>query len=229
MWCQIFTDLKSISWISSKKCRVKTYPCRVKMYPLGVSERKIRPAVSELPLMSRVWSASAFLISIFLCEYEKSALFSWSYRYPGVLSKWHFSLCPSECMLYECVTMNKSLYLYLKKKKITAQGYQKPSKGLAQLNSVCNQFDLALTSMYTKVLTGWDETKTLYQMLAKEHVAVFSTSCYHFNVHHLSPSGLFPQCFSCEKSEEAPLLLMRFAWLYGRFQIISLSFCKHYI
>ena len=222
MWCQIFTDLKSISWISSKKCRVKTYP-------LGVSERKIRPAVSELPLMSRVWSASAFLISIFLCEYEKSALFSWSCCYLGVLSKWHFSLCPSECMLYECVTMNKSLYLYLKKKKITAQGYRKPSKGLAQLNSVCNQFDVALTSMYTKVLTGWDETNALPNV-GKGTCRSILNFLLSFQFSSFITQWTFSlSVFLVRSQRRLLLLLMRFAWLYGRFQIISLSFCKHYI
>lgn len=136
-----------------------------------------------------------FLISIFLCEYEKSALFS-----PDLAVTWGF--CPNDTFLFvhqsACFTnvLQWTVFVSLleKKNKKTAQGYRKPSKGLVQPNLVCNQFDVALTSMYTKVLTEWDETKTLYQM-AKEHVTVFSTSCYHFIRHNLSPSGNFSQCF----------------------------------
>lgn len=67
----------------------------------------------------------------------------------------------------------QSLYLYLKKmkkknnKKQTAHFIkvkQKPSP----TESARNQFDVALTSMYTKVLTGWAEAKRS----VKERVAV---------------------------------------------------------
>lgn len=206
MWCQIFTevDLKSISWISALEKRRR----------LDAPEDELEPRVEFSQRMH-------FLISIFLCEYEKSALFS-----PDLAVTWEvlskISLSIRVHALWMCYN-EQSLYLYLKKKqKKTAQGYWKPSKGLVHLNLVCNQFDVALTSMYTKVLTEWGRSKTLYQM-AKEHVTVFSTSCYHFIRHNLSPSGNVSQR---EKSNVAPFAPDVHDWAqmfqcHARFQTIS--------
>lgn len=123
-----------------------------------------------------------------------------------------FSLCPSECMLYECVTMN-SLCIFTWRKKTKKQlpkdisrSEQRPSP----TELVCNQFDMALTSMYTKVLTGWDETKR-------------STKCWQTNMSQYSllpviiesfviiyhPVETF-SVFSCERPGDAPLLQMGF-------------------
>lgn len=72
-----------------------------------------------------------------------------------------FSLCPSECMLYECVTMN-SLCIFTWRKKNKQKNcpmISKPKRRPSPTESVGNQFDMALTSMYTKVLTEWDDRR----------------------------------------------------------------------
>lgn len=92
--------------------------------------------------------------------------FSWSCCYLG-------GVCPNDTFLFvhqSACFMNVLQWTVFvpftwrkekkqSRKKKTAQGYRKPSNGLVQLNLVCNQFDVALTSMYTKVLTEWDGTK----------------------------------------------------------------------
>lgn len=100
-----------------------------------------------------------------------------------------FSLCPSECMLYECVTMN-SLCNFTWGGGRDCPRISKSKQRLSPAELVCNQFDMALTSIYQSAYrVGWN--KTLYQMLAKEHAAVFSTSCDHFFCKNLSSSGKF--------------------------------------
>lgn len=142
-----------------------------------------------------------------------------------------FSLCPSECMLYECVTMN-SLCIFTWRKKTKKNNCPRISKSEQRPSPtelVCNQFDMALTSMYTKVLTGWDETKR-------------STKCWQKN---MSQYSLLPviiksfviiyhavetfSVFSCERPADAPLLQMGILhdWApvfqcKARFQMISL-------
>lgn len=111
----------------------------------------------------------------------------------GFLSKMTlFSLSTRVHALWMCYN-EQSLYLYLKTtKKKTAQGYRKPSKGQVQLNLVCNQFDVALTSMYTKVLTEWDETKRLPNVGKGTCHSILLSLLFR---HHLSPSGNFLSVF----------------------------------
>lgn len=87
--------------------------------PLAVSEDYLELLYPDFTRWTSEFSQRLrFLITIFLCEILKISTFfspdlavTW-----GVLSKWHFSLCPSECMLYECVTMN-SLCIFTWRKK----------------------------------------------------------------------------------------------------------------
>lgn len=99
-----------------------------------------------------------FLYRSFYVNMKNQHFFSWSCCYLGVL--WLFSLSIRVHALWMCYN-EQSLYLYLKKKtkkqlpKDVSKSKQRPSP----TELVWNQFDMALTSMYTKVLTGWDETK----------------------------------------------------------------------
>lgn len=138
-------------------------------------------------------------------------LFMWIWKIstfsPDLAVTWRFcpndfSLCPSECMLYECVTMN-SLCIFTWGGGRDCPRISKSKQRLSPAELVCNQFDMALTSMYTKVLTEWDETKR-------------STKCWQRNMLQYSllpviisfvriyhPVESF-SVFFCEKSEEAP-------------------------
>lgn len=107
--------------------------------PRGAKSRRIRRrmrnAASELNLMSDRASKCISYTGLFMWIWKISTFspdlaVTW-----GFLSKWHFSLCPSECMLYECVTMNSlCIFTWKKTKKETAQGYRNPRKRLVQLN-----------------------------------------------------------------------------------------------
>lgn len=101
---------------------------QVSMYPKTNEKCCIRTEPDE-----QVSQWMHFLYWSFYVNMKNQHFFSWSRCYLGVLSKWHFSLCPSECMLYECVTMN-SLCIFTWRKKKTAQGYRNPRKRLVQLN-----------------------------------------------------------------------------------------------
>lgn len=130
MWCHMFTpnDLKNcfLDWLSSPR---GTKSQRIR--------RRMRNAASELSLMSNEASQSvnASLILVFLCEYEKSALFL-------LISLLLGGFCPNDTFLFvhqSACFMNVLQWtvfvsLLEKKKKTTAQGYQNPRKRLVQLN-----------------------------------------------------------------------------------------------
>lgn len=112
--------------LSEKRC--------VKTGPQAGSADKLEMLYQNLTR----WTNESSLVSECISYID---LFMWIWKIstfsPDLAVTWgfcpnDFSLCPSECMLYECVTAKQSLYLYLKKK--TAHGYQNPSKGLVQMN-----------------------------------------------------------------------------------------------
>lgn len=181
MWCQIFTevDLKFISWISPEKRRVKTDPTRR-------IRRQIRNAVTELKPDERTSESSSVSECISYID-----LFMWIWKIstfsPDFAVTWkfcpnEFSLCPSECMLDECVTMNSLCIFTWKKKNCPRISKSKQRPRPTQL--VCNQFEWLWPACIPKCLPSVKQT--LYQMLAKELVSVFSTSCYyHVFCHNL--------------------------------------------
>lgn len=185
------------STLLSERHQVSTYPktnekCCIRTEPDERWSESVSECISYTGLFMWIWKISTF---------SPDLAVTW-----GVLSKWHFSLCPSECMLYECVTMN-SLCIFTWKKNCPriSKSMQTPSP----TEFVCNQLDMALTSMYTKVLK-WDDTEC-------------STKCWNMSQYSLPPVIIHFVCiiyhpvqsfsvFSCEKPEEAPSLQTGFAW-----------------
>lgn len=139
------------------------------------SLRSINRSIDKLQMPHHRRSESSFIskcisyIDLFMWIWKKISTFS-----PDLAVTWgfclnDFCLCPSECMLYECVTM-KSLCIFTWKRKYQNQ--------VSPTELVCNQFGIALTSMYQSAFwVGW--SKMASQMLAKEHVTVFSTICWY--------------------------------------------------
>lgn len=179
MWCQIFTevDLKFISWISAplwEAPRQDGFTRRIR--------RQIRNAVSELdPMNERVKFSQwmHFLYRSFYVNMKNQHFFSWSCCYLGVLSKWLFTLSVRVHALWMCYN-EQSLYLYLEKNcPRISKSKQRPSP----TELVCNQFEWLWPACIPKCLPRGLK-KMLYQMLAKEHVTVFSTSCYYHVFNH---------------------------------------------
>lgn len=148
-----------------------------------------------------------------------STFFSWSCCYLGVL--WLFSLSIRVHALWMCYN-EQSLYLYLKKKKKNCPRISKSEQRPSPTELVCNRFDMAPTSMYTKVLTGWDETKR-------------STKCWQKNMSQYSQLHVIIKSFVIiyhpveKRPGDAPLLQMGILhdWApvfqcKARFQMISL-------
>lgn len=123
MWCQIFTEvnLRPISWISSPL--------------LEMSRGLIWNAVPELYLMNEqveFHQRLHFLYWPFYANMKNQHFYSWSCCYLGVLSS-DLYFCPSECMLYECVTMN-SLCVFTWKEKLPKDLKIQANASLIQLN-----------------------------------------------------------------------------------------------
>lgn len=175
-------------------------------------------------------SANAFLILVFLCEYEKSALFLLISLLPG-------GFCPNDTFLFvhqSACFMNVLQWtvfvslLEKKKEKRNCPRILKSTQTPSPTEFVCNQLDMALTSMYTKVLK-WDDTEC-------------STKCW--NMSQYSPPSVIIHfvciiyhpvqsfsVFSCEKSGEAPFAsdgILHGLRCNVRFWI-TLLMSKHYI
>lgn len=158
---------KCVSWVSSPLWEGSS-----KMDPLKTTEKcciRISPDEQCQQMHFLYWS--------FYVNTANQHFFFLSCCYLGVLSKWHFSLCPSECMLYEWVTMNSlCIFTWRKKKKLPKDIKFKLRPSPTVLS--CNQVDMTDQHVYQSAYwVGWH--KMLYQMLAKDHVTEFPTSCYH--------------------------------------------------
>lgn len=112
-----------------------------------------------------------FLYRSFYVNMENLHFFFWSCCYLGVLSNRHTSLSIRVHALWMSYN-EQSLYLYLKKKNCPRilKSTLRPSPTVLS----CNRVDVTLTSMYTKVLTEWDDTKR-------------STKCWQRNLSQNSP------------------------------------------
>lgn len=112
-----------------------------------------------------------FLYRSFYVNMENLHFFFWSCCYLGVLSNRHTSLSIRVHALWMSYN-EQSLYLYLKKKNCPRilKSTLRPSPSVLS----CNRVDVTLTSMYTKVLTEWDDTKR-------------STKCWQRNLSQNSP------------------------------------------
>lgn len=112
-----------------------------------------------------------FLYRSFYVNMENLHFFFWSCCYLGVLSNRHTSLSIRVHALWMSYN-EQSLYLYLKKKNCPRilKSTLRPSPTVLS----CNRVDVTLTSMYTKVLTEWDDTKR-------------STKCWQWNLSQNSP------------------------------------------
>lgn len=179
---------------------------------LEVSRQLIWNAVPELYLMNEqveFCQRMHFLYWPFYVNMKNQHFYSWSCCYLGVLSS-DLSLCPSECMLYECVTMNSlCIFTWKKKKKKAAQGSQNPSKCLVQLNQYVINPSWVWPACKPKCLKV-EGVKSLYQIMAKDHVTVFSYFCSDVFSHYLSSSKICVSVFFNEVTGRsfAP------AWIY---------------
>lgn len=207
MWCQIFTevDLKSISWISSPLWEAPrrdgcTRHIRRRMLYQNLTRWNERVEFSQ---------RMHFLYRSFYVNMKNQHFFSWSCCYLKVLSKWLFSLSIRVHALWMCYN-EQSLYLYLGGNNCPRISKSKQRPSPAEL--VWNQFDMALTSMYTKVLTEWDETKRSTKCWQRNmsQYSLLPVTISFVRIYH--PMETF-SVFSCAKCEEAPLLQIGFAWL----------------
>lgn len=98
----------------------------------------------------------------------------------------------------------------LEGKKKNCPVISKPKQRPSPSESVGNQFDMALTSMYTKVLTELDDRKRSTKCWQRNlsQYSLLPVVYYYVFCHNLSYSWRFSQCFGV--SEEAPLLQMGF-------------------
>lgn len=125
----------------------------------------------EMPEKRRAPSASAFLISIFLREYGESALFLLILLLPwGFVQSTHFFVHPSACFMNE---LQWTVFVSLLEEKNCPRILKSTLRPSPTVLS-CNRVDVTLTSMYTKVLTEWDDTKR-------------STKCWQRNLSQNSP------------------------------------------
>ena len=160
---------------------------------------------------SWVQSTAAFLISIFLCEHEKSALFSpdlavtWGGGGGGLSKMTLFSLSIGVHALWMCYN-EQSLCLYLGGRG----GGQNSSKGESNWVNVIMRHG-SDQHVYQSVYWVWSKV-ALYHMLAKQRVTVFSGSCSHFFCPY-HPVESFSVFFSCEVRGGSFLLQIGFAWL----------------
>lgn len=148
MWCQVFTGSDPKNQFpgsaSSRDARET---------PSAVSE-----CVSYIDLFTWIWR---------ICTFSSDLAVTWEFCPIDTL------LCPSECMLYEWVTMN-SLCIFTWRKKKNCPRILKSTLRPSPTVLSCNRVDVTLTSMYTKVLTEWDDTKR-------------STKCWQRNLPQNSP------------------------------------------
>lgn len=89
-------------------------------------------------------------------------------------------LCPSECMLYEWVTMN-SLCIFTWRKKNCPRILKSTLRPSPTVLS-CNRVDVTLTSMYTKVLTEWDDTKRSTKCWQRNFAMLAKELCQHHRI-----------------------------------------------
>lgn len=170
--------------------------------------RLIRNAVSELLRDSS--SVSECISSIdLLCEYEKSALFLLILLLPGDLSKWTFFFVSQRACFMNVLQWTVFVSLLGKRncRRISKSKWRPRPPELLR-----SQLDMALTSMYTKVLTEREETKCsnkCWQRNMSQHSLLSVIISFVFIIY--LPVVLF-QCL-LEKSKKVPLLQVGFAWL----------------
>lgn len=130
--------------------------------------------------------------------------FSWSCCYLGVLSKWIFTL---SVRVHAWWMLRWTAFVsVLGKKKLPTDIKSKQRPRPTEL--VRYQFEWLWPACIPKCLPSVKQT--LYQMLAKELVSVFSTSVLIMSFAIIYNPVETVWLFSCERSEDAPLLWMGF-------------------
>lgn len=119
---------------------------------------------------------------------------------PDLAVTWEF--CPvtflfvhqSACFMN---VLQWTVFVSLLEKKKTAQGSQNPSKRLVQLNQYVINPPWVWPACIPKCLKV-EGIKSLYQMMAKDHVTVFSSFCSDVFSHYLSSSEICVSVFFYE-------------------------------